>query len=134
MSGRDARDSDVGGQPRRGMFGKPLPEERRVAAWIGASLVIKGDLTSSEDMTLAGRVEGDVSVREHTLVIAPRARVQGNITARAVAVHGEVVGTIRADRVEVGSSGSVEGDITAPKLVIDEGAALNGRVGVSAPS
>ncbi|MEJ2186162.1 MAG: polymer-forming cytoskeletal protein [Gemmatimonadota bacterium] len=110
-------------------------EERRVAAWIGASIVIKGNLTSLEDMTIAGQVEGDVTVREHTLVIAPRARIRGNITARTVAVHGEVLGTITAERrVEVGETGSVDGDIVAPRMVVAEGAVLHGQLGIAASS
>jgi len=108
-------------------------EERRVAAWIGASIVIKGDLISSEDLTIAGHVEGDVTVREHNLIIAPRARVRGNIIARAVAVHGEVIGTITTEgRVELGETGSVEGEIIAPRMAITEGAVLRGRMQVSA--
>lgn len=112
-----------------------MREERRVAAWIGASLVIKGDLTSSEDTTIAGHVEGDVAVRGHTLVVAPRARVRGDIIAGAVAVHGQVTGTITAERkVEIAETGSVDGDITTPRMVVAEGAVLNGRVGVATKS
>ncbi len=135
MFGRDARESDDGGKARRReMVGGHVPEERRVAAWIGGSIVIKGNLTSSEDMTIAGQVEGDVALREHTLVIAPRARIRGNIFARAVAVHGEVEGGITAEhKVEIGETGSVSGDITAPRMVVVEGGVLRGglRVGGS---
>ena len=67
-------------------------EERRVAAWIGPSIVITGDVTSSENMTVAGRVEGDITVREHALVVAPGGTVRGNIVARGVVVQGEVLG------------------------------------------
>src|SRR5690606_24619971 len=86
MFGKDARDVAAGGAPRREerIGGGP---ERRVAAWIGASIVIEGNLTSSEDTTIAGRVEGDVVVREHNLVVAPGGRIHGDIIARAVAVH-----------------------------------------------
>ena len=112
----------------------PLQEERRENAWIGASIVIRGNLTSSEDMTLAGRVEGDVSVRENTLVIARGSSIRGDVIARAVVVHGEVTGTITArGRVEVGATGSVDGDITAPAAKIAEGAELNGRLTLSGP-
>jgi cytoskeletal protein CcmA (bactofilin family) len=107
-------------------------EERRVAAWIGASIVIEGDLTSSEDTTIAGEVKGDIAVKQHKLVIAPGATIRGSIVARTVEVQGTVVGTIASDgRVEVGSTGSVEGDITAPRLVLAEGATLHGQVSVS---
>jgi cytoskeletal protein CcmA (bactofilin family) len=109
-----------------------LQTERRVAAWIGASIVIEGNLTSSEDMTIAGRVQGDVAVPEHSLVLAREARIQGDVVARAVEVHGHVVGTIKADRkVEVGETGVVEGDISAPALVISEGAKISGRMGIT---
>lgn len=133
MFGKDARDVAAGGAPRREerIGGGP---ERRVAAWIGASIVIEGNLTSSEDTTIAGRVEGDVVVREHNLVVAPGGRIHGDIIARAVAVHGEVTGSITANgKLELGSTGSVEGDITTPRLVVAEGATLRGQVGVGSP-
>jgi cytoskeletal protein CcmA (bactofilin family) len=112
-----------------------VPEERRVTAWIGASILIKGDLTSSENMTVAGRVEGDITVREHAVVIAAGGTVRGNIIARDVVVHGEVLGTISAGaRVEVAPTGSVHGDIVAPRMTLMEGATLHGRLGIAATS
>jgi len=109
-----------------------MVDERRAAAWIGSSLIIKGDLIGSEDTTIAGQVEGDVTVKGHTLTVAPRAIVRGNIVARAVAVHGEVVGSITSEgKVEVGETGTVEGDIKAPRMVVTEGAILRGRVKIS---
>jgi cytoskeletal protein CcmA (bactofilin family) len=135
MIGREGRDSDDGGQPRRIEIGGHVREERRVAAWIGASIVIRGDLTSSEDLTIAGQIEGDVAVPKHTLVIAPSARIRGDIVARAVAVHGKVLGSVTADRkVEVGETGFVDGSISTPRMVVAEGAVLRGRVGIAQPS
>ena len=108
-------------------------EERRVAAWIGASILIEGNVSSSESMTVAGRVEGDITVREHALVIAEGGMVRGNITGRDVVVHGEVLGTITAaGRVEVSATGSVHGDIIAPRMLLAEGATLHGRIGIAA--
>jgi cytoskeletal protein CcmA (bactofilin family) len=114
---------------------RPQPEgERRVAAWLGASIVVTGDLTSSEDMTIAGRVHGDVSVPEHALIIASGARIHGNILARAVVVHGEVKGVIAArERVEIGETARIEGDIVAPRMAILDGAALNARLRQEVP-
>jgi cytoskeletal protein CcmA (bactofilin family) len=112
-----------------------VAEERRVVAWIGASILIKGDLTSSENMTVAGRVEGDITVRQHAVVIAAGGTVRGNIIARDVVVHGEVLGTITAEaRVEVAPTGSVHGDIVAPRMMLTEGATLHGRLGIAATS
>ena len=107
-------------------------EERRVAAWIGPSIVINGDVTSSENMTVAGRVEGDISVREHALVVAPGGTVRGNIVARDVVVQGEVLGKITAaGRVEVSATGYVHGEIVAPRMMLSEGATLHGRLGIT---
>ncbi|MEJ2215149.1 MAG: polymer-forming cytoskeletal protein [Gemmatimonadota bacterium] len=136
MFAKNARDSDDSKQPRRGQMVRGHgQEERRVAAWIGASIVIKGNLTSLEDMTIAGQIEGDVIAKEHMVVVAPRARIRGNIVARSVAVHGAVLGTITAERiVEVGETGSVDGDIVSPRMAVAEGAALHGRLGIALPS
>jgi cytoskeletal protein CcmA (bactofilin family) len=110
-----------------------VPAERRVAAWIGPSIVIKGDVTSSEHMTVAGRVEGDITVRQHALVVAAGGTVRGNIDARDVVVQGEVLGTITAEgRVEVTATGFVHGDIRAPRMMLAEGATVHGRVGIAA--
>jgi cytoskeletal protein CcmA (bactofilin family) len=112
-----------------------VPEERRVAAWIGGSILIKGDLTSSENVTVAGRVEGDITSRDHAVVIAAGGTVRGNIIARDVVVHGEVLGTITAEgRVEVAPTGAVHGDIVAPRMTFMEGATLHGRLGIAATS
>lgn len=112
-----------------------LPEERRGAAWIGQSMVIKGEVKSSEDLTIAGHVEGEVDVSEHALTVGPRATIRANITARVVTVRGRVTGEIRAsEKVQVGETGSVEGDILAPRVAVAEGAVLQGRIAMDAPA
>ena len=141
MFGKDKKEtkertgSDAATRPRRAEMIRgsgPGAEERRTTAWIGASIVVRGDLTSSEDMTVAGRIEGDVAVPEHTLVVAPGARIRGDITAKTVAVHGEVTGTITGKRlVEVGETASVDGDIVTPRMKVAEGAELSGRMRIA---
>lgn len=112
-----------------------MREERRVAAWIGESIVIEGNLISSEDLTIAGRVEGDVAVRAHTVTIAPQGRINGNIVADSVAVEGQVTGSVKAGRrLEIRETGTVDGDITTARLVLAEGAVLKGRIGVGMPT
>ena len=126
--------TDIGREPRRAdpATGR-LREERRVAAWIGRSILVKGKLTSSEDLTIAGQVEGDISVPEHSLIITQHARIRGNIVARFVVVQGSVTGTITAaERVEVGATGIVNGDIVTRRMAIAEGAILRGKLGVNA--
>jgi cytoskeletal protein CcmA (bactofilin family) len=103
-------------------------EERRIA-WVGKSVVFKGDLISFEDMTIDGRVEGTVELREHTLTIGPDAHIHADIVANIVTVFGAVTGTITAGKlVSICETGSVEGHITCPQLAMADGALLRGRV------
>ena len=135
MSGRDPRNPDAAASPRREQaVGSHSPDERRVAAWIGGAILIEGNVISSEDTTIAGQVDGDVAVRHHTLVISSEGRIHGDVLARAVVVHGEVTGNITAEwKIEVHETGSITGDITTSRLVISEGAVLEGRVQVAKP-
>ena len=109
--------------------GRPA-EERRLIAWLGKSVVFKGELVSSEDMSIDGRVEGTIDVRGHTVTIGPDADIRATVLAGTVMIHGAVQGSITAEhKVEIRESGSVEGDILAPRLVLVDGAMLRGRVG-----
>ena len=129
MLGRTAREAAIERAPERTAGRTADRGERRVTAWIGASIVIKGDVVSSEDTTLAGRVEGNVDCREHALSIAPGAKIQGDVRARAVSLDGEVNGTVTAEHsISIGATGVVTGDIVAPRMSIAEGATLSGRV------
>src|SRR5580692_11636629 len=108
---------------------RPLDEVQRVVAWVGKSVVFKGDLSSSEDMTIDGRVEGTVKLRDHGLTIGPHAEIRADIIAKTVTVRGAVMGTITAgDMVFVSETGSVEGDIISPRFALADGAVLRGRV------
>jgi cytoskeletal protein CcmA (bactofilin family) len=108
-------------------------EERRHVAWVGKSVIFKGDLISSEDMTVDGRVEGSIEVCDHSLTVGPDADIRAGITARSVTIMGRVTGTITArDTVEIQSTGSVEGDIISPRIAIADGALLRGRVDTEA--
>jgi len=105
------------------------PEERRVVAWVGKSVVFTGKLSSSEDMTIDGRVEGSIELRDHTLMIGPDADIRADIVAKTAIIYGAVTGKITArDKVDIRETGSVDGDIIAPRLAISDGAVLRGRV------
>lgn len=109
-------------------------EERRVVAWVGKSVLFRGDLISLEDMVIDGRVEGTIELSDHALTIGPDARIQADITAKVVNILGQVVGTIRAgDRVDIGATGSVEGDIVSHRLAMADGAVVRGRVETGSP-
>jgi cytoskeletal protein CcmA (bactofilin family) len=108
--------------------------ERRTVAWLGKSVVVKGDLVSSEDLMISGRVEGTITAKEHALVIGPESTIRADIEARSVTIHGKVMGHVTAgERIEVGASGSVKGDVKAPRMAVSEGGVLQGRVAVGSP-
>ena len=96
---------------------------------IGKSVVIKGELTGSEDLTIEGHVEGTIQLREHVLTIGPNGRIKAQIFAKSVVVLGEVHGNVTAsEKVDIRDNGSVEGDLIAPRIAISEGAHFRGSV------
>jgi cytoskeletal protein CcmA (bactofilin family) len=96
---------------------------------LGKSLVIKGDLSASEDLTLYGQMEGTITLPDHTLSVGPHAHISASIAAKAMVVMGAVTGNVTAgDRLEIRATGSVTGDITSPCLVVVEGGRLKGKV------
>jgi cytoskeletal protein CcmA (bactofilin family) len=96
---------------------------------IGKSVVIKGELNGSEDLTVEGHVEGTIQLREHVLTIGPNGRIKAQVFAKSVIVLGEVTGNVTAtDKVDIRDNGSVDGDIIAPRVAIAEGAHFRGSV------
>jgi cytoskeletal protein CcmA (bactofilin family) len=96
---------------------------------LGRSLIITGELSASQDLTLTGQMTGTITVLDHTLTIGPHANIHATITAKAVVVLGAVIGNITADdRVDIRATGSVVGDISSPHLVMADGGQLAGQV------
>ena len=96
---------------------------------IGKSVVIKGELNGSEDLTIEGHVEGTIQLRDHVLTIGPNGRIKAQVFAKTVIVLGEVNGNVSAsEKVEIRDGGSVDGDIISPRVAIAEGAHFRGSV------
>ena len=96
---------------------------------IGKSVVIKGELNGSEDLTVEGHVEGTIQLRDHILTIGPNGRIKAQVFAKSVIVLGEVTGNVTAsDKVDIRDAGSVDGDIISPRVAIAEGAHFRGSV------
>ena len=109
----------------------PVMETPRRAANIGESVVIKGEVTAEEDLLVAGRVEGHLSVEGHVLTIGPKAAVLADVRAGVAIVGGEIRGSVSAsDKVEVREGGSIDGDITTPRIAVADGGCVRGRVDV----
>ena len=95
---------------------------------IGSSIVVKGDITTHEDIVVSGRVDGSIAALGHAVTINAGAELLADIQARAVVVSGHVFGTICADeRIELGPTAKVEGEITAPTLQVKDGAMFEGK-------
>ena len=104
-------------------------EERRKSAWIGSSVIVTGDVNSTEDLVIDGEVHGTIKIGDHNLTIGQSATVVANLAAKSVIISGTVTGNVvSAIRVELKATAKVAGDITAPKLVLEDGAALSGKV------
>jgi cytoskeletal protein CcmA (bactofilin family) len=96
---------------------------------IGKSVVIKGELNGSEDLTIEGHVEGTIQLKDHVLTIGPNGRIKAQVFAKSVIVLGEVTGNVTAsEKVDIRDNGSVDGDIIAPRVAIAEGAHFRGSV------
>jgi cytoskeletal protein CcmA (bactofilin family) len=100
-------------------------------ALIGKSVVIKGELSGSEDLYLDGQVEGSIELRDHSLTVGPNGVVKANVSAKGVIVQGKLDGSITAsDKVELRQSAVVTGDLATQRIAIEEGAFLKGKVDV----
>jgi cytoskeletal protein CcmA (bactofilin family) len=98
-------------------------------ARIGKSIVIRGEVKGSEDLTLDGRVEGTVTLTEGRLTIGPNAEIEADLAAKDVLIMGHVKGNVvAAGRVELRAGSNVEGDITALRLAVEENAVFRGKV------
>lgn len=107
---------------------RPATDATR-SAWIGKSVIVKGDVIASEDLTIDGRVEGTIEVGAHGLTIGVGAAVLADLVARVITISGSVTGNVTAtERVDLRATGSVDGDVTTPRLAMDEGAVLHGEV------
>jgi cytoskeletal protein CcmA (bactofilin family) len=96
---------------------------------IGKSVVIKGELNGSEDLTIEGHVEGKIELKDHVLTIGSNGRIRATIFAKSVIVLGEVVGNVTGtEKVDIRDNGSVDGDIVSPRVAIAEGAHFRGSV------
>jgi cytoskeletal protein CcmA (bactofilin family) len=100
----------------------------------GSSLVLKGELSAAEDLVLEGKVEGKISLPDHVLTIGLGAEVSAEILARVVVLHGKIGGNVTAsERMEIKSSGRMQGDLVTPRVMMADGATFNGRLETRVP-
>ena len=110
---------------------KPGESFHLEGTYIGKSIVIKGELSGSENVRVAGAVEGYVKLLEGSFTIEPEGRVHGDVEAQTIVVHGRVEGNLfGGKRIDLKGSAVLVGDIHTVRIAIEEGASLKGSVQV----
>lgn len=116
----------------------PFPKEKLMSAplsvdlaQIGKSVVIKGELSGSEDLYVDGQVEGSIALKGNSLTVGPHGQIKASVEAKGVIVQGKLEGNITAsDRVELRRTAIVTGDVSTQRISIEEGAYLKGKVDI----
>ena len=96
---------------------------------IGQSVQIKGELIGNEDLTVEGKVDGKIILKDHNLTIGANGRITAEIHAKTVMIIGEVNGNVTADdKVEIAATGAMRGDIVSPRVVLADGSRFKGSI------
>jgi cytoskeletal protein CcmA (bactofilin family) len=109
---------------------KPVNEVRSDVAHIGKSVLVKGELSGSEDLYLDGEVEGSVELSGHHLIVGPHGRIRAHTRAKDVVIHGKIDGNVHANRVELKKSAIHTGNIVTQRVIIEEGAFFKGTIDI----
>ena len=100
---------------------------------IGPSILITGDITSQEDITIHGRVKGNIRMQEGSLLVAPKGTVDADVHGGRVTIHGTLAGNVAADeRIELTPTAAVTGMLTGRAIVLQDGATFNGVIDMEA--
>jgi cytoskeletal protein CcmA (bactofilin family) len=98
----------------------------------GSTLVIRGEITAQEALTIAGQVDGTIDVAGHIVTVEEGALVVADIAAASIVVSGNVKGALAAaTRIHLLASAEVQGELNTPRLAVEEGAVVQGKVQVS---
>jgi len=105
------------------------PAKTTEFAHIGRSVMVKGELSGSEDLYIDGQVEGTIELKGNNLTIGPHGLVKANVNAKDVVVQGKLEGNIQAtQRAELTKSAVATGDIVTQRVAIEEGAYFKGKI------
>jgi len=110
-----------------------VPTEPRVSggptATVATGLRVKGQISGNEDLQVDGTVEGPVQLGDGKLVVGATGKLSGDIVAREIVIHGSVKGNLRASgRIEIKTDGSLVGDVSTPRITIEDGAYYKGSI------
>jgi cytoskeletal protein CcmA (bactofilin family) len=101
-------------------------------AWVGEALTVQGKIISTQDLTIDGKVEGQIELGDCTLTIGLGADVKADLAAQHITISGRVTGNVTAKSVvDLRATGSIDGDIITPRLLMAEGSTIKGKVDVA---
>ena len=101
-------------------------------ATIGPTVAIKGNLTSEEDLLMEGRLEGKIEIRQHSITIGKRGQIKADIYGKVITIEGKVEGNLYGEeQLVVRQSGTVRGNIVAPRVVLEDGSNFKGSIDMS---
>ncbi len=116
-------------RPRANVTSRGKDSPPGAGAMIGPSITIRGDLSGQEDLQVEGRVEGKINLKQNLVTVGAQGRVKADIYGRLIEVEGEVEGNLFGEeQVIVRRSGSVRGNITAPRVSLEDGANFKGTI------
>ena len=111
---------------------EPAPRQTDLQAKIGKIIVVRGELSGGEDLTIEGRVEGKIALEGHHLTVGETGNIAAEVVANTVTIIGRMEGNLYAkERAELSESGTLTGDIRSPRVIIADGAKFKGSVDMS---
>ncbi len=96
---------------------------------VGSTVVINGEIEAHEDVVVEGRIKGKITLPSGTLTVAKGGRVEAEVRVRALVLHGELEGTVRAgEKAALSETAAMTGDLITPKITIANGARFTGGI------
>jgi cytoskeletal protein CcmA (bactofilin family) len=131
----DQRNEPVATAPTAPAPSRPAPTSGGgQPAYIGKSISIEGTITGSDDLVIEGRVKGSIKLSDNMLTIGSNGVVEADVEAKEIRVQGKLNGATKArDRIEIGKTGSVEGEVTTSRIAVEDGAVFRGSVNIATP-
>ena len=112
----------------------PVAPRKSGSSVVGPSILIQGDMTGDEDLVIQGRVEGSISLKKNLVTVGKDGRVNATVTAQSIRVEGAVEGELRGrEQVIVTRTGSVSGNIVAPRVTLEDGCRFKGSIDMEGP-
>ncbi len=108
---------------------RPSPVSATASSRLGAGLLIKGDVSGTDDLLIEGKIEGTIQMEGHKVTVGAGAKIVADILAGEILVYGEVKGNLHArDRIEIKQDGAVLGELTTSRIMIEDGAYFKGSI------